>query len=62
MLLTIYYVIIQKTMPPRKSEVDVTIKFCQSEAVVRRYSLKCYQKFRKFYWQTPVLESLFNEV
>ena len=27
-LLTIYYVIIQKTMSPRKSEEDVTIKFC----------------------------------
>ena len=29
-LLTIYYVIIQKTMSPRKSEQDVMIKFCES--------------------------------
>ena len=26
MLLTIYYVIVQKTMSPRKSKVDVTIE------------------------------------
>ena len=28
--LTIYYVIIQKTMSPQKSEEDVMIKFCKS--------------------------------
>ena len=27
--LTIYYVIIQKTMSPQKSEEDVMIKFCK---------------------------------
>ena len=30
MLLTIYHVIIQKTMSPRKSHEDVIIKFCKS--------------------------------
>ena len=29
-LLTIYYVIIQKTMSPRKSEEGIMIKFCKS--------------------------------
>ena len=29
-LLTIYYVTIQKAMSPRKSEEDVMIKFCKS--------------------------------
>ena len=31
MLLAVYYVIIQKTMSPRKSEEDVMTKFCQKQ-------------------------------
>ena len=32
MLLTNYYVVIQKTMFPQKSEEDVMIKFCQKQS------------------------------
>ena len=39
-LLTTYFVIIQKTMPPRKLEEDVMIKFCKSlEGVCEATSL-----------------------
>ena len=36
MLLTIYYVIIQKTTSRRKSEEDVMIKFCKSYKVLKQ--------------------------
>ena len=39
MLLTIYYVITQKTMSPRKSEEEVMIKSCESLEVCEGTSL-----------------------
>ena len=62
MLLLIYYVIIQKTMSPRKSDVDVTIKFCQKQSFADILQNRCYYKIRKFHWQSTALEPHFNEV
>ena len=42
MFLTIYYVIKQKTMSPRKSEVDVTIKFYQKQSFADIRQNRCY--------------------
>ena len=47
---------------PRKSEVDVTIKFCQKQSFADIFQNRCYSKFRKFHRQAPVLESLFHKV
>ena len=41
MLLTIYDVIIQKTMSPRKSEEDVMIKFCQKQSFADVLQNRC---------------------
>ena len=53
MLLAIY-VIIKKTISPRKSEEHFMIKFCQKQSFA-----VCSKKICKFLWKTPVLESLF---
>ena len=49
-------------MSSRKSKVDVAIKFCQKQSFADILRNRCYLKFRKFHWQTPVLESHFNKV
>ena len=61
MLLLIYYIIIQKAMSPRKSDVDVTIKFCQKQLFADILQNRCYLKIRKFHWQTRALEPVFNK-
>ena len=40
----------------------VTIKFCQKQSFADILQNRSYQKFRKFHWQTPVLEPLSNKV
>ena len=40
-LLTIYYVIIQKTMSPRKSEEDIIITFCQKQSFADALQNRC---------------------
>ena len=49
MLITIYYVIMQKTKSPGKSEEDVKITFCKSQEEQK-------------HWKIPVLVSLLKKV
>ena len=62
MLLTIYYVIIKKTVSPLKSEEDVMIKFCQKQSFADVLQNRCPSKLRKFHRRKPVLGSLLNKV
>ena len=48
MLLTTCYVIIQKIMSPRKSEVDVTIKFCQKQSLQIVFKIGVIKNFVNF--------------
>ena len=54
-----------ETTPPRKSEEDVTFKFCKSwEGQEQSFAdvLQSIKKFRKLHRKTPVFEFLFNKV
>ena len=62
-----YYVIIQKTISPRKSEKNVMIKFCKSQEGQKQLFAdvlqnKCSEKFHKFQRKKPLLKPLLNKV
>ena len=62
MLLTIYYVTIQKTMSPRNSEEDVMINFVRSSRSQMFFKINVLKKLCKFHRKKPVLQSLLNKV
>ena len=59
MLVTICYVVIQKTMSPRKSEEDVMIKFCQKQLFADILQNDGLKNFVNFIRNKLVLYSLF---
>ena len=68
MLLTIYYVVIGKTMSPESHKKTLWLSFVNprngrsSCSFVDFLQNRCSYKFRKFHWKTLVLECLFDKV
>ena len=62
-----YYVIIQKTTSPRKTEKNVRIKFGKTQQGQKQLFAdvvqnRCSENFYKFHRKKPVLEFLLNKV
>ena len=53
-LFLIYYVIVQKTMSPRKSEEGTMIKFCQKQSFADVLQNSVFKNFANFTGKTCV--------